>query len=156
MKHPTVAAVLTSFQRNPSFSARVSPCSDAWRTLIDHFDQRSVGRTIGLLAKLLDAQGETESIDAFLQRMLHDYQDINEYEFMVSEKNLVAATLHNLNHRLSKARAIIIGALDNRPNGQAVASVAFTHLSTVLIQHQSHTSFQGHHTPGRRHGMHGP
>jgi hypothetical protein len=79
----------------------VSPGNDALRTLIDHFDQRGVGRIVGLLAKLLDAQGETESIDAFLQRMLHSYQDINEYEFMVSEKILVVATVFNLNSKLS-------------------------------------------------------
>jgi hypothetical protein len=57
-------------------------------TLINHFDRRGVGRTVGLLAKLLDAQGETESIDSFLQSTLHSYQDINEDEFMVSEKSL--------------------------------------------------------------------
>jgi hypothetical protein len=66
----------------------VSPGLDAWRTVINHFDQRGVGRTVGLLAKLLDAQGKTKSIDAFLQRMLHNYHDINEDEFMVSEKSL--------------------------------------------------------------------
>jgi hypothetical protein len=66
MKHPNVAITMQKFQRDPSFSARVSPCSDAWRTLINHFDLRVVGITIGLLAKLVDAQGETESIDAFL------------------------------------------------------------------------------------------
>jgi hypothetical protein len=86
MKHPTAVIVLTNFQRDPSFSARVSPCSDAHGKLIDHFDQRGVCRTFGPLAKLLDAQGETESIDAYLQRMLHMYQDINRNEFMVCEK----------------------------------------------------------------------
>jgi hypothetical protein len=60
----------------------------------------------------LDAQGETESIDAFTQRMLHNYQDINEDEFMVSEKILVAATLFNLNNKLPGARASIIAVLD--------------------------------------------
>jgi hypothetical protein len=79
----------------------VSPSSDTLRTLIIHFDHRGVGRTIGLLAKLLDAQGERESIDAFLQRMLNNYQDVNEDEFMVSEKVIVAATLFNLNNKLS-------------------------------------------------------
>jgi hypothetical protein len=44
-------------------------------------------KKVGLLAKLLDSQGETKSADAFLQRMLHNYQDINEDEVvMVSEK----------------------------------------------------------------------
>lgn len=156
MKHPTAVIVLTNFQRDPSFSARVSPGSDAWRVLIDHFDQRGIGRTVGLLAKLLDAQGETESVDAFIQRMLHTFQELNEDEFLVSEKNLVAATLYNLNSKLSGARANIIAALDARQNGQAAASIPFTQLSTMLIQHQSHTSFHGHHPPGRRHGMHDP
>jgi hypothetical protein len=92
MKYPIAAITLQNFQRDPSFKARVSPGSGAWRTLINHFDQRGVGRTVGLLTKLMDAQGEIESIDAFLQR-IHSYQDINEDEFMVSEKILVAATL---------------------------------------------------------------
>jgi hypothetical protein len=47
MKHPTLAIVMTAFQRDPSFSARVSRGSYAWRTLIDHFDKRGVGRTVG-------------------------------------------------------------------------------------------------------------
>jgi hypothetical protein len=87
MKHPTAAIEMQNFQRDPSFKSRVSPGSDARRTLINHFDQCGGGRTIGLLANFLDAQGKTESIDAFLQRMLHSYQDINENEFMVSEKD---------------------------------------------------------------------
>jgi hypothetical protein len=156
IKHPTAVVVLTNFQRDPSFSARVSPGSDAWRVLIDHFDQRGIGRTVGLLAKFLDAQGETESVDAFIQRMLHTFQELNEDEFMISEFFLVAATLYNLNSKLSGARANITAALDARQNGQAAASIPFTHLSTMLIQHQSHTSFHGHHPPGRRHGMPDP
>jgi hypothetical protein len=88
MKHPIAAIALQNFQRDPSFKARVSPGANAWRTLINHFDKRCVGRIVGLLAKLVDAQGETESIDAFMQRMLHNYQNINEDEFMVSEKSL--------------------------------------------------------------------
>jgi hypothetical protein len=67
---------LDNFQRDPSFSARLSQGSDAWRTLIDHFDKCGAGRTIGSLAKLLDAQGETESVDTFLQRMLNNCPDI--------------------------------------------------------------------------------
>jgi hypothetical protein len=73
MKHLTAAIVFTNFPRDPSYSARVSSRSHAWRTLIDHFDQRSGGRTFGFLRQLLNAQGETESVDAFLQRMLHNY-----------------------------------------------------------------------------------
>jgi hypothetical protein len=69
---------------------------------------------------------------------------------------MVAATLYNLNSKLSGARANIIAALDAIQNGQATASISFTQLSTMLIQHQSHTSFQGYHPPGRRHGMHDP
>jgi hypothetical protein len=48
----------------------------------------------------LDAQGETKSVDAFLQRVLSNYQNINEDYFMVIEKILVAATLYNLNNKL--------------------------------------------------------
>jgi hypothetical protein len=59
MKHPIAAIALQNFQRDPSFKARVSPCSHAWRTLINHFDQRGVGTIVGLLAKLLDTQSET-------------------------------------------------------------------------------------------------
>jgi predicted secreted protein len=65
--------------------------------------------------------------------MLHRYQDVNEDEFMVSEKILVAATLLNLNSKLSWARANIIAALDARQNGLAAASIPFTQLSTMLI-----------------------
>jgi hypothetical protein len=88
--------------------------------------------------------------------MLHRYQDINEDEFMVSEKILVAATLLNLNSKLSGARASIIAALDARQNGLAAASIPFTQLSTMLIQPHSHTTFLGHHHHGQRHGMHEP
>jgi hypothetical protein len=35
MKHPTSAMAMSNFQRDPSFSTRVSPCSDALRALID-------------------------------------------------------------------------------------------------------------------------
>jgi hypothetical protein len=87
MKHPTAAIALQNFQRDPSFSPRVSQGPDARRTL-NHFDQRGVGRIIGLLAIFLDAQGEIESIDAFLQRMLNNYQDINEDDFTISERSL--------------------------------------------------------------------
>jgi hypothetical protein len=76
MKHPIHVIVLTNFQHDPSFSARVSQGSDAWRVLIDHFDQRGIGKTIGLLAKILDAQSETESVDAFTQRMLNTFQEL--------------------------------------------------------------------------------
>jgi hypothetical protein len=78
MKHSIVVIAMQNFQRDPFFSARVSPCSDAWRTLIHYFDPRGVGRAVGLLTKLIDAQGETKSIDAFLQLMLDIFQDINE------------------------------------------------------------------------------
>jgi hypothetical protein len=88
--------------------------------------------------------------------MLHNYQDINEDEFMVSEKNIVAKTLCNLNNKMSGARANIIGALNAGHDGQAATSIPITQLSTMLIQHQSHTSFAGHHHPGRRIGMHDP
>jgi hypothetical protein len=67
--------------------------------------------------------------------MLHTFQELNEGEFLVSEKNLVAATLYNLNSKLSGARANIIAALDARQNGQAAASIPFTQLSIMLIQH---------------------
>jgi hypothetical protein len=86
MKHPSAAIVMTNFQRGPSFSTRVSLDSDVWSTLIEHFDRRGVGRIIGLLAKLLDAQGESVSIYTCLQRMLNNYQDINEDALTVSEK----------------------------------------------------------------------
>jgi hypothetical protein len=62
-------------QRDPYLSSRVLLGFDALRTLIIHFDQRGVGRTVGLLAKLLDAQGGTKSTYSFLQRMLESYQD---------------------------------------------------------------------------------
>jgi hypothetical protein len=113
MKHTTAAIVIINVQRGPSFSSRVSPDSDVWSTLIEHFDRRGVGRIIGFLAKLLDAQGETVSIYTCLQRMLNNYQDINEDAFMVSEKNTVSATQYNLN-KLSRARAGIITAMDAR------------------------------------------
>jgi hypothetical protein len=71
--------------------------SVALQTLINHFDQRGVGRIVGLVAKLMDAQGQTKSIEAFLQRMLNNYLDINKDEFMVSEKILVGPTLFFLN-----------------------------------------------------------
>jgi hypothetical protein len=96
IKHTTTAIAMTNFQRDPSFSARVSLGSYAWRVLIDLFDYRGVVKTLGLLAKFLDSQSETESIDAFLQRIQHTYQDINEDLFMVNEKILVAAISYNL------------------------------------------------------------
>jgi hypothetical protein len=49
--YPTAAMALSNFQRDPSFSTRVSPGSDAWRALIDLFDQRGIGRTVSLLTK---------------------------------------------------------------------------------------------------------
>ena len=156
MKHPTAAMALSNFQRDPSFSTRVSPGSDAWRALIDLFDQRGIGRTVSLLTKLMEPQGDRENIDAYLQRMLHCYQDINEDEQMVNEKLLVAATLHNLNNKLSSARASIIAALDARQDGQAATSVPFTLLCTMLIQHNSHTSFPGHQPATTRHGLYDP
>jgi hypothetical protein len=76
MKHPIVIVALQNFQRGPSFSARVSPCSYAWRPLIKYFDHRDVGRTIGLLEKLLHAQGETDrEYIRFLRRIMNSYQD---------------------------------------------------------------------------------
>jgi hypothetical protein len=59
MKHSTVAIALTSFQRDPSFSTRVSTGSSVLRALIGLFDQPGVGRTVGLFAKLLGSQCET-------------------------------------------------------------------------------------------------
>jgi hypothetical protein len=134
MKYPTAAMALSNFQRDPSFSTRVSPGSDAWRALVDLFDQRGIGRTVNLLTKLMEPQGDKENIDAYLQRMLHCYQDINEDEQMVDEKLLVAATLQNLNSKLSSARASIIAALYARQDGQASTSVPFTQLCTMLIR----------------------
>jgi hypothetical protein len=126
----------------------VSLGSDAWRTFITHFDHRGVGRTVGLLAKLMDAQGETESIYAFPQRMLSNYQDINGDEFMVSGKILAVGTLFNLNNKLSRARVIIIVALDAKQNDLAATYIPFTQLSTMLIWHHSHTTFPSHHHRG--------
>jgi hypothetical protein len=40
-----------------------------------------------------------QSIDAFLQRMLHNSQDINEDEFIDIEKILVATTIYKLNNK---------------------------------------------------------
>jgi hypothetical protein len=74
----------------------------------------------------MEPQGDKQNIDAYLQRMLHSYQDINEDEEMVNGNLLVAASLHNLNNKLSSARASIIAALDARQNGQAATSVPFT------------------------------
>jgi hypothetical protein len=84
--------------------------------------------------------------------MLHCYQDIDEDEQMVNEKLVVAATLHNLNNKLSSARASIIVALDARQNDQATTSVPFTQLCTMLNKHHSHTSFPD----TTRHGLYDP
>jgi hypothetical protein len=118
----------------------VSPRSD----LYDLFDQRAIGRPVSLLAKVMEPQGDRGNFDADLQRMPHCYQDINEDEQMVNEKLLIVATLHNLNKKLSSARASNIDALDARQDGQAATSVPFTQLCTILIQHHSHTSFPCH------------
>jgi hypothetical protein len=88
--------------------------------------------------------------------MLHGFQEINEDEFLVSEFFGVVVTFYNLNNKLSGARASIIVTMDAKQNRQAAASVPFAQLSTMLTQHQSHTSFPGHHPSGRRHGMHDP
>jgi hypothetical protein len=52
MKHLTTCITISNFQRDPSLATRVSPCFDALRALMNRFEQRSVGRTINLLAKL--------------------------------------------------------------------------------------------------------
>jgi hypothetical protein len=75
---------------------------------------------------------------------------------MVSEKHYLATTLCNLNNKILGARASIIDAMDAGHNGQAATSIPLTKLSTMLIHHQLHTSFHGHHPPGRRIGMHDP
>jgi hypothetical protein len=111
----------------------VSPCRHAWRTLINHFDQRGDGRNVGFLVKLQDAQDEQESIDAFPQLMLIGYQDINKDELIVSENIIVAPTLFNLSNKLSGARANIIAVLDTGHNGLLATSIPFIELSTRLI-----------------------
>jgi hypothetical protein len=63
MKHHTIA--MSNFQSDPSVTTRVSRGSDAWRALVILFYERGVGKTIGLLA-LLDSQGDSDIIDAFL------------------------------------------------------------------------------------------
>jgi hypothetical protein len=94
-----------------------------------------VGITVSVLTKMLaDPRGDNESLHAYLHLMLHYYQDIIEDEHMVTAMLVVAATIYNLNNKLSEAcRANIIAALDARQNGQAIASMPFTHLSTMLI-----------------------
>jgi hypothetical protein len=87
---------------------------------------------------------------------MHTYQEINGDMFMVNVELLVAATLYNLNSKLSRARARIIVALDVIRNGQGGISIPFTHMSTMLIQHHSHTSFHGHHHLGNCRGIHDP
>jgi hypothetical protein len=68
---------------------------------------------------------------------------------MVSSENIiVASTLFNLNNKLSGGRAIVIVALDAVHNGLAATSLPFTQLSTMPIQHHSHTTFPGHHHHG--------
>jgi hypothetical protein len=145
MKHPTTAMAMSNFQRDPSFSTRVSHGLDARRALIDLPYQRGVGKTVSFLTKLMEPQGDIEIIDAYLQRMLHGNQDIHEDEQMVNEKLMVAATFHNLNSKLSSPRAGIIPALYAKQNGQGAKSVPFTQLCTMLIKHHSRTSFRGHH-----------
>jgi hypothetical protein len=75
---------------------------------------------------------------------------------MVIEKLLVAATLHDLNIKLSSARANILVVLDARQNGQATTSVPFSQLCTMLIQHNSHTSFLCHQPATPSHGLYDP
>jgi hypothetical protein len=77
MKHLIAAMALSHFQRDPSFSTRVSLGSHAWRALIDLLDQRGIGRTLSLLTKLMEPQGNKDNIGAYLQRLLHCNQDIN-------------------------------------------------------------------------------
>jgi hypothetical protein len=103
----------------------------------------------------MDAQGETQSIDAFLHRMLSSYQDTNEDEFMVNVKIFAAYILFNLN-KLSGARAIIIAAMGDKQNGLAATSIPSTQFPTMLVKHHSHTTFLSHHHHGQRHGMHDP
>jgi hypothetical protein len=74
---------------------------------------------------------------------------------MVIENFLIAATLYNLNSKLSGARASIIGALDAKHNVKLLP-LPFTQLSTMLIQHHSHTSFHGHHHPDNYLSVHDP
>jgi hypothetical protein len=67
--------------------------------------------------------------------MMHNYQDIiNEDEFMVSVKILVAATICNLNNKLAGSRANIIFAMDAIHNVQGATSIPSSQLSTLLIQ----------------------
>jgi hypothetical protein len=80
---------------------------DTWHTLVNSFDH-IVSITLGLLVKLLDSQGDTESIDASLQCMMHTYLDIKEDEQMLNRNVSVAATLNNLNNNLEGARARIL------------------------------------------------
>jgi hypothetical protein len=104
----------------------------------------------------MDAQGETKSTCAFVQRKLHSYQDINEDEFMVSEQIFISTTLFSLRNKLSRARASIIATMDAIHNVLATTSTPFTQLSTMLIHHQSHTTFRCHHHQSQRRGMHNP
>jgi hypothetical protein len=60
MKHPSAAIALSNFQRNPSFPKPVSPCSYAWRALINIDGERCVGKTHNLLSQILRPQGSNE------------------------------------------------------------------------------------------------
>jgi hypothetical protein len=88
--------------------------------------------------------------------MLNNYQDIIEDQFMASEKYVLANTLFNLNNKLSGARASIIATLNAREIGIAATSIPFTPMSTMLIQHQSHTTLPCPHYPSQRLDMHDP
>jgi hypothetical protein len=89
--------------------------------------------------------------------MLNIYQDINEDQFIVSEKHLLANTLFNLNNKLSGARASIISTLNAREIGLAATPIPFTPMSTMLIQHQiTHATLPCPHYHGQRHDMHYP
>jgi hypothetical protein len=50
----------------------------------------------------------------------------------------------------------MITTLDATHNGRVAYPIPFTQLSTMLIHHQSHTTFHGHNNHGQRHGMHDP
>jgi hypothetical protein len=108
MKHPYSSAIgMLCIQCDFSFATRVSPSSNAWRALIKIFDTRGEDHTVILLTKVLAPQGDNYSVDAYLQRVLHYYQNINEDEHILHEKLLVDA-LYKLNNKLFEARAKII------------------------------------------------
>jgi hypothetical protein len=89
MKNPSAAIDLSDFQRNPLFMERVSRDSDAWRPLINIFDQKGVGgKTYG------------EEVDAYLQRMLDYSQDISEDNHTFHESLLAVFSLFILHPNL--------------------------------------------------------